>query len=348
MDYLTPNPELFGLPFGSTHEFHGMPYRRLGRSGLSAGIVGLGTWKFGLPETRDGSRVDEEMAFDIFDRAWELGVTFWDTANRYHASSGNSERLIGRWFAENPDLRRDIVVATKVGGMMDGRTPNHAGLSRQSIMDAVYASLERLQTERIDLLYFHRPDSEAEAEESIAAVDDLIRGDMVRYFAVSNCRPEDYAAYEAAVQSSGSIRTRITAVQNGFDFIRGEDAQGIGMRQAACERGVSYIAWSPLAEGLLTGRFNGRSPGKKDRLYGDEDALWANPAVQEKLAALKAIADAQHVSMARLVLAYMLTLPAMTHVIPAVSSVRQLEDNAAAAALSLDADTCAAIARIVG
>ena len=348
MDHLTPNTELYGLPFGSDGAFRGMPCRRLGRTGLSAGIVGLGTWKFGLPETGDGSRVDEERAFDIFDRAWELGVNFWDTANRYNESSGNSERLIGRWFAENPQLRRDIVVATKLGGMMDGRSPNHAGLSRQNIMDSVYASLERLQTERIDLLYFHRPDGEAEAEESIAAVDDLIRGDMVRYFAVSNCRPRDYEAYEAARRVSGSIRTRIAAVQNGFDLIRGEEEQGVGMFPVCAREGMSYIAWSPLAGGLLTGRYNEKAPGRKDRLYGDSDALWENPSVRGKLSALSALARERGVTTAQLVLAYMLTLPAMTHVIPAVSSVRQLEDNAAAARLTLDADTRAAVARLAG
>ena len=335
MDYLTPNESLYGLPFDAA-DFQGMPYRRLGRTGLRASVVGLGTWKFGLPETGDGSRVDEETAFDIFDRAWETGVTFWDTANRYNESSGNSERLIGRWFAENPELRRDIVLATKVRGLMDGRTPNHAGLSRQSIMDGVYASLERLQTDHIDLLYFHNVHDEAEAEESIAAVDDLIRGDMVRYFAVSNCAPADFERLEEARRLEGSIRTRIAAVQNGFDLLRGEHEAERGMLAQCAASGTSYIAWSPLAEGLLTGRYNAPQKVKKgDRLYDQKSALYRDEGLQKKLAALAELAKSLGVSMTRMVLSYMLTLPGMTHVIPAASTVAQLEDNAAAGKLAL-------------
>ena len=340
MDYLKPDTSLYGLP-AAADSFHGMPYRYVGRTGLRASVVGLGTWKYGFPETGDGARVDEKTAYEVFTRAWELGVTFWDTANRYNAASGNSERLIGRWFAENPALRRDIVLATKLGGLMDGRTPNHGGLSRQNILDAVYASLERLQTDHIDLLYFHRTDSRTEAEESIAAVEDLIRGDMVRYFAVSNCGPEAYAAFEAARKTEGSVRTRIAAVQNGFDLIRGENANGRGMLDVCRKEGISYIAWSPLAEGLLTGRYN--DPDKVaqgDRLFDQKSQLYADPGVQRKLRALAEIADSLGVSMTRMVLGYMLTLPCMTHVIPASSSVAQLEDNAAAAALAPDAETC--------
>ena len=344
MNLLKPNTALYGLP-PTSDSFHGMPYRNLGRTGLRAGVVGLGTWKYGFPETGDGARVDEKTAYAVFDRAWELGVTFWDTANRYNASSGNSERLIGRWFAENPALRRDIVLATKLGGLMDGTTPNHGGLSRQNILDAVYASLERLQTDHIDLLYFHRTDSRTEAEESIAAVEDLIRGDMVRYFAVSNCGPEAYAAFEAARRTEGSVRTRIAAVQNGFDLIRGENENGRGMFDICRRDGVSYIAWSPLGEGLLTGRYN--DPAKvsdKDRLFGREKPLYLDPAVHESLGRLAQIAQELGVTMTRMVLAYMLTLPGMTHVIPASSSVAQLEDNAAAAQLALDSDVRARIA----
>jgi aryl-alcohol dehydrogenase-like predicted oxidoreductase len=94
-------------------------------------MVGLGTWKLGLPETGDGSRAGEKEAYAIFDRAMELGVTFWDTANRYNNGAGNSERLIGRWLKANPDQRRNVVIATKMAGGMDGRTPNHSRLSRQ-------------------------------------------------------------------------------------------------------------------------------------------------------------------------------------------------------------------------
>ena len=98
-------------------EFNGMPYRRLGGSGLKVSRIGLGTWKMGYPERGDGSRVGRDQAVRILDRALELGVTFWDTANRYNASSGNSERVLGEWFRMNPGERRNIVLATKVMGL---------------------------------------------------------------------------------------------------------------------------------------------------------------------------------------------------------------------------------------
>ena len=93
-----------------------MPYRRLGSSGLQVSAMGLGTWKFGYPETGDGARTNEQESLQILDRALELGVTFWDTANRYNASSGNSERVLGTWLRSNPEQRRNVAIATKLGG----------------------------------------------------------------------------------------------------------------------------------------------------------------------------------------------------------------------------------------
>src|SRR5690606_21627920 len=136
MDNNVGDPAFYNLPF-KVNDFQQMPYRRLGNSGLNVSNVGLGTWKMGYPETGDGSRVIEATAFEIFDLAIELGVTFWDTANRYNNSSGNSERIIGKWLKNNASQRRNIVLATKLSGTMDGITPNHCGLSRTNILEAL-------------------------------------------------------------------------------------------------------------------------------------------------------------------------------------------------------------------
>ncbi|MBE6928808.1 MAG: aldo/keto reductase [Ruminococcaceae bacterium] len=349
--YKNPDPSIYGMPWRA-ESFNGMPWRKLGKSGLSASVVGLGTWKFGFPETGDGARVNEEAADAIFNRAHELGVTFWDTANRYNASSGNAERVIGRWFARNPRLRRDVVLATKLCGLMDGRTPNHCGLSRQNIIDAVHASLNRLDTDHIDLLYFHQPDPTTDPEESLLAVEDLIREGCVRYFGVSNHAASHLARLDTICRTSASLRTRVCAVQNGFNLIDGEVPEYpalVGTLPYCAEQGISYIAWSPLAEGLLTGRYNDLSKiGKGDRLFDQNEPRYTEPAIHEKLVAMGAVADELGVSMTRLTLAYMLTLPAMTHVIPAASSVRQLEDNAAAAALVLSDELRSRISAIFG
>lgn len=338
MDHLTPHTHLYNLPF-TLDDFNGMPYRILGGSGLRVSNVGLGTWKIGYPETGDGSRVNKETALKIFDRAVELGITFWDTANRYNNSSGNSERIIGIWMNSNPDQRRNIVLATKLYGSMDGKTPNHCRLSRGNIMEAVYASLKRLQVDYIDLLYFHTYDSETPIEESLEAVEDLIRQDLVRYLGVSNFTLENIKTYYE-IQKSYTRRCRIHAVQNQFDIIKGENCSGPGVLDFAAKHRVSFVAWGPLAQGLLTERYLDISKaGKGDRLF-DEGTLEKETTKEtmQKINKLANLAYKWDMNLNQLVLAYMLTLPGMGPVIPSSSNVKQLESNGATGKILLDDD----------
>ena len=347
MNHLEPHPELYGTPW-QTEELNGMPYRALGRSGLKTSCVGLGAYKFGFPETGDGSRTDERISHAIMDRAVELGVTFWDTANRYNNGSGNSERVIGRWFKRNPDHRRNVILATKVRGGMDGRTPNHGGLSRGNILDSVAACLERLQTDRIDLLYFHSPDDTVPLEESLSAVEDLVRQGCVRYFAVSNHTPAQLEAYEK-LEPAFTIRCRVTAVQNQFDILHGESPKHPGVLDYAARTGVSFVAWAPLGRGLLTNRYLDPSKaGTGDRLF-DEGGIATdiNEQVLAKLRRLTELARAWNLELNQLTLAYMLTLPGMGPVIPACSSVPQLESNAAAGKVVLSAEKCAKVRAVL-
>jgi aryl-alcohol dehydrogenase-like predicted oxidoreductase len=329
MSSSVPNPAQTDVPFEMAG-FHGMPYRRLGQSGLQVSNVGLGTWKFGYPDTGDGARVDEPTAFAIFDRAIELGVTFWDTANRYNNGTGNSERLIGKWLTANPSQRRNVVLATKMYGGMDGYTPNHCRLGRGNILDSVYASLERLGCDRVDLLYFHSYDAGTPVEESLAAIEDLVRQDLVRYFAVSNFTTDQLRLYQAAEQSS-SVRCRMVAVQNQYDILNFELNQP-GVLDYCRQSGISFVAFSPLARGLLTSRYLEKSAiGPGDRLFDEKTVdkdLTESKA--QRLIALAKVAASARLSISQLALAYMLTLPGMGPVIPASSTVDQLESNAMA------------------
>ncbi len=343
MDYLTPRPELFDVPF-MAEDFHGMPYRLVGASGLRASAIGLGTWKFGYPHTGDDARVDERTAFAIFDRAVELGVTFWDSANRYNAGSGNAERLIGRWFRANPDQRRNVVVATKLHGGMDGATPNHSGLSRGNILDALNASLARLQLDHVDVLYFHRFDPSVPIEESLEAIEDVVGQGLVRYFAVSNFTREQLAGYLAAQQEL-SRRCRPVAVQNRYDPLDREPANSTGVLEFCAANGVAYVPYSPLAGGLLTTRYlDPASAGPGDRLH-DEGKL-EKVATPEKLAAVRRLvklAESWDLEISQVALAYLLTLPGMGPQIPSSSTIAQLESNAAAGRVRLSADQIAEV-----
>lgn len=346
MDSNIPNPAQTDIPF-VIDDYHKMSYRRLGRSGLQVSNVGLGTWKFGYPETGDSARVDEKTAFAIFDRAVELGVTFWDTANRYNLGSGNSERLIGRWFSSNPSERRNIVLATKIFGGMNGYTPNHCRLGRLNILESVYACLERLMCDNIDLLYFHGYEPDTPVEESLAAIEDLVQQDLVRYFAVSNFTADQLRLYQAAEQSL-SIRCRVVAVQNQYDILNFETNQP-GVLDYCQQNGVSFVAFSPLARGLLTSRYIKKGiAGPGDRLF-DEKTIDKDltPEKYQQLIQLAATAKTMGLEINQLVLAYMLTLPGMGPVIPASSTVRQLESNAAAGKLLLTAEQREQVSRII-
>jgi aryl-alcohol dehydrogenase-like predicted oxidoreductase len=339
MDYTRPNIALYNIPFNIEKMFNDMPYQTLGTSGLRVPNVGLGTWKIGYPETGDGSRIDEKSAFLLFEKSIELGVTLWDTANRYNNASGNSERVIGSWLKNNSEQRRNVILATKVFGGMDGLTPNHCGLSRENILPSVYACLERLQTDYIDLLYFHAFDPFTQVEESLAAIEDLVKQDLIRYFAVSNFTVEQIKAYRT-IESKMTVRSRIVAVQNQFDILHGESGPQEGVQEYASGMGISYIAWSPLARGLLTEKYLDVSKiGPGDRLF-DEGATGKYMTIcnMEKLHQLAALSHLWDMKLNQLALSYMLTLPGMGPVIPSSSSVQQLESNAAAGKITLSED----------
>jgi aryl-alcohol dehydrogenase-like predicted oxidoreductase len=342
-----PNPKLYNLPF-TVGEFRGMPYRMFGDTGLRVSNVGLGTWKIGCPETGDGSRVNEKMAFKIFDAAVEEGVTFWDTANRYNNSSGNSERIIGKWFAANPAERRTIELATKIYGTMDGLTPNYCRLSRLNVLEAVYASLERLRTDRIELLQFHWFDETTPIEESLMAVEDLISQDIVRYFGVSNFNIAHLEKYLALKDSLP--RARVRSVQNQFDILCGEDPTRRGLLEYCAKNGLSFIAWSPLRGGLLSDRYLDKSKIKRgDRLMDEKrvDQELTEP-VLDKLTKLVVLARKEGLTVTQLVLAYMLQIPGMGPMIAACSSPKQVKENAHAGKIVLSKEQISALENITG
>lgn len=341
------HPELYNLPF-TLDDFHGMPYRAFGNTGLRVSNLGLGTWKFGYAETGDGSRVDEKTAFKIFDKAVEEGITFWDTANRYNSASGNSERVIGRWFQKNPGERRNVELATKIYGAMDGLTPNHCRLSRANIFEATYACLERLKTDHIDIMQFHWFDETTPVEESLQAIEDLMAEDIIRYFGVSNFSIGQLEKYASSARTFR--RARVQSVQNQFDILYGEDQTRKGVLDYCAQNKLSFIAWSPLRGGLISERYLDKSgPKKGDRLV-DEKRLdrEMTPVVLKKLKQLAELAHEWGLTLTQVVIAYMLQIPGMGPIIAACSNPRQVAENARAGKMMLEKDQLAAVNKITG
>jgi aryl-alcohol dehydrogenase-like predicted oxidoreductase len=198
-----------------------------------------------------------------------------------------------------------------------------------NIIQSVYACLDRLQADYIDLLYFHLFDATTPIEESLAAIEDLVREGVIYYFAVSNFTVDQLEQYRSLEQRF-SNRVRALAVQNQFDIINLEDAAKPGVIDYCAQNGMSFIAWTPLLKGLLTDKYQDiAAVGQGDRLF-DEGTLAAAckkhdfPRIQK----LARLAESWGLPLNQLVIAYMLSIPGMGPAIPSVSSVSQLESNA--------------------
>ncbi|MFC5759585.1 aldo/keto reductase [Rhizobium sp. GCM10022189] len=313
-----------------------MRYNQLGNTGLFVSEICLGTMTFG--EAKEGSLwgaiadVDQKAADEIVRRSLDAGVNFIDTADVY--SFGESERLLGQALKNLGVPRKDVVIATKVYGVM-GDKPNDRGASRGHIMDSVEASLERLQTDHIDLYQIHATDPVTPIDETLRALDDLVSRGLVRYVGVSN-----WQAWRIAKALGISERrdyARFETVQ-AYYSIAGRDLERdiVPLLQ---EEKLGLMVWSPLAGGLLSGKYGPGAPGSGEGRRAnfdfppvDSDRAWACVAV------MREIAGKHGVSVATVALAYILAKPFVTTVIIGAKRVDQLDQNLAAVKLKLDAD----------
>lgn len=344
--------------------FNGMPCRRAGRSGLRLSAVGLGLWKWGDP-LYDGSRVGDHPGFQILDRALELGMFHWDTACSYNMGSGNSERLLGRWFASRgPSLRDSVVLATKVKNPVRDEhrieqsfTPNQKGASRLYIRTAVENGLRRLQTDRIDLLVLHSPSVDdrgdwlSPLEETWGCLDDLVTEGKVRYIGTSNFSARQLEEVGKVLQQVGKdFSRRVITTQNRYNllertrvtaFDRDPKAKGDASEENFldfCRReGIGIIPYYPLASGALTGRYRkGRLDEAEGRIIDDgAQKQFLGERNMDIVEQLVPLAESAGISLAQLAIAWLLHRTEVASVIAGVTSMEQLEDNAKAAAVEL-------------
>jgi aryl-alcohol dehydrogenase-like predicted oxidoreductase len=310
----------------------------LGRSGLYVSEICLGTMTFGgagfwkVVGTLGENEVDK-----LVGAALDAGVNFIDTANVY--SEGESETLLGKALARLARPRDTVVVATKVRGRM-GPGPNQIGLSRYHILSSIDASLKRLGLDHVDLYQIHGVDPTTPLEETLRALDDVVRSGKARYIGLSNL-PAWMQMKALALQDAHGWSRFVSAQM--YYSIAGRDLER-EVVPMALDQGLGIMPWSPLAGGLLSGKFDLEAPAAK--VEGARRSDFDFPPVDRTraaacLRALRPIAEARGVSVARVALAWVLAQPHVTSVIIGAKNEKQLHDNLAATEIALTADELA-------
>jgi aryl-alcohol dehydrogenase-like predicted oxidoreductase len=315
-----------------------MRYNQLGNTGLYVSEICLGTMTFG-GEAGGFWRVIGELpqpeVDEIVGRSLAAGVNFVDTADVY--SFGLSEQRLGQALKNLGTKRSDVVIATKVYSEM-GPQPNNRGASRGHIMDSVKGSLERLQVDHIDLYQIHAHDAVTPIDETLRALDDLVSQGLVRYVGVSNWSAWRIA--KALGRSELKGYARFDTLQ-AYYSIAGRDLERELVPMLREEK-LGLLVWSPLAGGLLSGKFGPGAPNPEDARRASFDFP---PVDKERafacVAAMREVGDARGVSVARVALAYVLAKPFVTSVIIGAKNTLQLDDNLAATSLTLTADELA-------
>ena len=308
-----------------------MKYERLGSSGLQVSRVILGCMSFGDPNrgTHEWSfGIDE--ARPIIKQALDAGITTFDTANVY--SLGSSEEIVGK-VLEELGKRDEVIIATKVHGKM-GPGPKESGLSRAAIFAQVENSLKRLRTDYIDLYQIHRYDPNVPIEETMQALDDLVRSGKVRYIGASSMWAWQFAQAQYIADLHGW--TRFVSMQDQYNLLMREEERE--MLPFCLNQGVGVIPWSPLARGRLTRDWDATTKRSETDRFGKQLYHQEEEATHKVVDAVAAIARERSVSRAHVALAWLLHKPAVTAPIVGITKLAQLADAVAAVDLSLSVE----------
>ncbi|HZC76029.1 MAG TPA: aldo/keto reductase family protein [Gaiellaceae bacterium] len=298
-----------------------MRYRTLGDSELRVSEICLGTW------TTFGGSLEDEAAIALVDAAFELGINFFDTANTY--SEGRSEEVLGRALASRP--RDSYVLATK----LRARAPDGGrGVSRAQVLHQIDQSLERLAAEFVDLYQCHWWDEDVPLAETLEAMTEIVEAGKVRYVGCSNWTGEQIQQAVDLARERGYVE--IVSSQPEYSLLHREPEEDVIPVSTA--NGISQIVYSPLAQGVLTGKYApGESAGEGTR--ASARAEWMEDfedGVLERVQRLRPIADRLGITTAQLALAWILREPNVASAIVGASRPEQLRDNAAAAGVELD------------
>lgn len=305
-----------------------MQYRRMGRTGLNVSALCMGTMQFGWTAS-------EETSYRVLDQAYDDGINFLDTADVYSRwvegnRGGEAETIIGLWMQRSQVPRDKIVIATKVRGPM-GEGPNDRGLSRAHIMNAVEASLRRLDTDYIDLYQTHAYDENTPIEETLRALDDLIYQGKVRYIGASN-----YPAWrlmEALWVSDKYNLARYECLQPHYNLVHRAEFER-ELEDVCREYGVGVIPYSPLAAGFLTGKYR-KDEEMPDSARKGSASRYFTEKNWELLDYMDELAQENGATVTQIALAWLLAKPVITSPIIGPRNLEQLQDNLGALNVSL-------------
>jgi len=306
-----------------------MQYRRLGDAGVKLSEIGLGGW------LTFGNAIEQKQAIDVMNAAFESGINFFDSANAY--ARGKSEEAWGEILKDR--RRSSYVLATKVFFPM-GDGPNDRGLSRKHIMEQCHASLRRLRTDYIDLYQCHRHDENTPMEETVRAMDDLIHQGKVVYWGFSEWPVEKV---EECLQICGDRLYRPKGSQPRYNAVERDWEKTLF---PICHRaGIGQVVFSPLAQGVLTGKYKPGQPlppgsrATDDRQNQFIKRFLDNPDLLQKVQRLETIANEQGLSMSQLALAWCLRRPEVTSCIIGATRPEQIVENTKASGVNLEGGT---------
>ena len=314
-----------------------MEYRSFGRTGMKVSPLCMGCMYF-------GAKTPEDEAFKLFDACIEAGINFFDTANVY--SRGVSESVLGRILKERGG-RDKLVIATKVHGRMNDEDPNAAGNSRRHIIEQCDASLQRLGVDYVDLYQIHRPESQVAIDETLRALDDLVRAGKVRYIGTSTFSA--WQSVEALWASRELGLNRFVSEQPPYNIAdRRVERELLPMARTY---GYGIIPWSPLAGGLLTGKYGRGKQAPEGGRYTNPDvprlASRVTETLYDALDDLDKLVAEKGVSMSQFALAWVMNQPGVTSPIIGSRSMEQLQDNLKALEVTITDEDRAKVDEVV-